>query len=294
MGFYLNKFKHLTNKQEMNTAATVLFVFTMICAWSAFGLGVSSVGAKTWIYKNSTFDGLWQSCVSAADCTNIAGDATLNACRAFVIMGIAITFIGTVLYQSRGTTKISCRLPLKEVAARLFLQFLLDFFLFFSGCWCFFLSLCCWFFSCVSCCFFRLCFFGLCYFLFFFSLWCLSHTVREETRVDSWVWLTLTSGWVMTEETGTLTLVVANCVNTLFIHSQADSSAGTFVNILADERCSHNSSSDTFETVTVGWPVTTSTQWAALPWFARVRSFVVSTVFANGAQVGLLNTFVDI
>jgi len=31
---------------------------------------------------------------------NTAGDATLNACRAFVIMGIAITFIGTVLYQS--------------------------------------------------------------------------------------------------------------------------------------------------------------------------------------------------
>merc|ERR1739838_98733 len=100
MGFYLNKFKHLTNKQEMNTAATVLFVFTMICAWSAFGLGVSSVGAKTWIYKNSTFEGLWQSCESAADCTKIPGDATLNACRAFVIMGIAITFIGTVLYQS--------------------------------------------------------------------------------------------------------------------------------------------------------------------------------------------------
>merc|ERR1739838_12809 len=100
MGFYLNKFKHLTNKQEMNTAATVLFVFTIICAWSAFGLGVSSVGAKTWIYKTSTFEGLWQSCVSAADCTKIAGDATLNACRAFVIMGIAITFIGTVLYQS--------------------------------------------------------------------------------------------------------------------------------------------------------------------------------------------------
>merc|ERR1739838_373280 len=100
MGFYLNKFKHLTNKQEMNTAATALFVFTMICAWSAFGLGVSSVGAKTWIYKTSTFEGLWQSCVSADNCTKIAEDATLNACRAFVIMGIAITFIGTVLYQS--------------------------------------------------------------------------------------------------------------------------------------------------------------------------------------------------
>ena len=55
----------------MNTAATVLFVFTMICAWSAFGLGVSSVGAKTWIYKTSTFEGLWQRCVSAADCTKI-------------------------------------------------------------------------------------------------------------------------------------------------------------------------------------------------------------------------------
>merc|ERR1739838_597487 len=98
MGFYLNKFKHLTNKQEMNTAATVLFVFTIICAWSAFGLGVSSVGAKTWIYKTSTFEGLWQSCVSTDNCSKTG--PVLKISYGLIYLGALCWSVAMIVYTA--------------------------------------------------------------------------------------------------------------------------------------------------------------------------------------------------
>jgi len=94
----------------MGNAAGVLYALTIICCWGAFGLGVSSVGAKNWSYTGGTTKrGLWVFCVNNDNCVTLTADATLNAIRAMVIMGISFAFIGTNListgYWRRGAIK---------------------------------------------------------------------------------------------------------------------------------------------------------------------------------------------
>lgn len=78
----------------------VLFICTIICAWGAFGLGVTAVGGKTWYYISSTNSGLWVTCTSTDVCSAIITSATLNAVRSFVIIGIVFGFVGTIAFQS--------------------------------------------------------------------------------------------------------------------------------------------------------------------------------------------------
>lgn len=82
------------------STAVVLFVCTIICAWGAFGLGVTAVGGKTWLYKSSVNSGLWLTCISTDVCTSISASAALNAVRSFVIIGIVFGFVGITTFQS--------------------------------------------------------------------------------------------------------------------------------------------------------------------------------------------------
>lgn len=82
------------------TGATVLFVMTLILAWGAFGLGVSSVGAKTWYWTKVNYSGLWVACIDDSTCATLAASPTLNAIRSLVIIGIALGFLGIILFQS--------------------------------------------------------------------------------------------------------------------------------------------------------------------------------------------------
>jgi len=58
-----------------------------------------------------------------------------------------------------------------------------------------------------------------------------SWPVGQVSGVDGGVGLALTGGWVATEEPGALTPVVADGVDALFVHSQADGSASTLVDV---------------------------------------------------------------
>jgi len=82
------------------TANAALFTLVLITAWAAFGLGTSAVGSKTWLWTSTTFSGLWVVCTDKDTCALQNATAALNAVRAFVIMGIAFGFIGTIAYSS--------------------------------------------------------------------------------------------------------------------------------------------------------------------------------------------------
>jgi len=84
----------------MCNAQTFLFVLTTILCWGAFGLGITAVGSKEWTWTPSNFAGLWVVCTAKDSCTLQVVTASLNAVRAFVIMGIVFGFIGTILYST--------------------------------------------------------------------------------------------------------------------------------------------------------------------------------------------------
>jgi len=81
----------------------VLFVMVKFIVWGAFALGLKACLANLWSYtSDNEHFGLWKTCTgtTSKNCEKITADATLNAIRAMVIMGISFAFIGTNFFST--------------------------------------------------------------------------------------------------------------------------------------------------------------------------------------------------